>query len=138
MLAAVPVPAELTALTLKVWVPLDKPVNVCCNAVPTFVHVMLFEDTSYLVIAAPPLFVGADQFILTWFVPGVALRLLGAPGTVIFASVVNTFSLLCCVPVKPVALDTARTRYVELGVSPVIVVLKLLLVVFTHTSLWVV
>jgi len=65
MLAEGPTPAEFAALTLKVWVPLDSPVKVCCNAVPTFIHELLLSCTSYLVIAAPPFEAGACQLILT-------------------------------------------------------------------------
>jgi len=58
-------PTEFTALTLKVCDPLDRLVNVCDNPPVADIHEPLFSDTSYLIIAAPPLLSGADQFRVT-------------------------------------------------------------------------
>lgn len=87
MLAAVPAPAELTALTLKLCVPLESPVNVWLDMLWAANQEPLFRDTSYLVMLAPPLLVGADHLTVTWPTPEVTLRLLGAPGRL--AGVVN-------------------------------------------------
>jgi len=46
------------------------------------IHGPLLWDTSYLIIAVPPLLEGAAQFRVTLFIPMVVLRLIGAPGSI--------------------------------------------------------
>ena len=102
-----PAPAEFTALTLNVCVPAAKPVKTWLVVLPTDVHAPSLRDTSYRVIAAPPLLAGAVQLSVIWFAPGVTLRVWGAPGTVIFGGVVIVIGLLCHVPVTPLTLAIA-------------------------------
>jgi len=60
-----PAPTELTALTLKVWVPAARFVNVCPVVLWACIHPPLLRATSYLIIAAPPLLDGAVQLRVT-------------------------------------------------------------------------
>jgi len=77
-------PMAFTALTRKVCVAFDSPVKVWerPDEFCAVVHPPLLRATSYLIIGAPPLFVGVDQLRVTWLAPGVTLRLWGAVGTV--------------------------------------------------------
>ena len=65
ILAGEPNPDEFTALTLNECVVFDSPVNVCPVMLCAVTHAPLFNDTSYLIIAAPPLLEGANQFMVT-------------------------------------------------------------------------
>ena len=87
-------PAELTALTLNVCVPLDNPVKTCVRFVEFWAGVQapLLSATSYLVIAAPPLVAGIPQLRLTSPTLDTALRFRGGVGTV--ADVLGEIRLL--------------------------------------------
>ena len=65
ILAGVPAPAELTALTLKLCCPGARLVKVWLVVVCAVTHGPLFKATSYLIIGAPPLFAGASQVNVT-------------------------------------------------------------------------
>ena len=58
--------------------------------VSALTHESLFSETSYRVIAAPPLLIGASQLKITWPGPGIINRLRGALGTV--GGVVNVIA----------------------------------------------
>ena len=106
--------------------------NVWPVVVDAVTHVLpLLLDTSYLVIALPPLLAGADQLRATCPFPGVALKFCGTEGVSI--SVVKVIASLCPDPVPPF-LAIARAIYAVLGSRPVIVVLNELVVTFTGTS----
>ena len=92
MLAGEPAPAELTALTLKLVKPLPTPENTWLVGFRDVTHGPFAIDTSYLIIAAPPLLAGGDQNNSTWPapIPGSARKLRGTPGTV--AGAVNVIA----------------------------------------------
>ncbi len=79
---ALPVPAELVAVTVKVYAsPLLRPVTVIGELAPVPVKPPGFAVTVYPLIAAPPVFAGAVKVTLASVLPAVAVPMTGAAGT---------------------------------------------------------
>jgi hypothetical protein len=88
-----PVPIAFVAVTVNEYaVPLVRPVTVQLVPVPPHVAPPGLAETVYPVIALPP-FDGAVQASVTWLLPAVATRPVGAPGTVAGADGVAERSL---------------------------------------------
>ena len=123
-LAAMPVPAALTAATRNAYVvPLVRPVAVYVRAVVddvSVVHVAPPSDvtcTTYAVIALPPLLVGAVQFTTTCAVPAVVVTVVGTPGIVYGVATV----VALVIPVPTVFTAETRKVYAVAFVNPVTV-----------------
>jgi len=80
---ATELPTALVATTVKVYaVPLVKPITFMDEVVPVAVMPLGLDVTVQLVIALPPLFVGATKETLAELFIAVATTDVGAPGTV--------------------------------------------------------
>jgi len=80
---ALPVPAALVAVTVKVYVvPLVRPVTISGEEPPVAVNPPGEDVTVYEVMALPPLLAGGVNVIVASPFPRVAVPMVGAPGTV--------------------------------------------------------
>ena len=120
-LEAVPVPAELVAVTVKVYaVPLVSPVTVIGDDAPVAVRPPGEDVTVYPVIAAPPVFAGAVKLTVAPPLLPVAETPVGAPGAM--AAGVTADEALEAAPV-PMALVAVTVKvYAVPLVSPVTVI----------------
>ena len=117
---AVPVPTAFLAVAVNVYaVPLVRPVTVNGELAPVAVIPPGIDVTVYPVIGDPPVEDGGVKLTVAWALPGVAVPIVGAPGTV--AAGVTEFEAEEAVPVPTAFLAVAVNVYTVPLVSPVTV-----------------